>query len=228
MTSELLDYIEINPKTEPLATIIWLHGLGADGHDFEHILPDLRLPDSLPIRFVFPNAPKRPVTINGGMVMRAWYDILDVQVSSRINMSDFLESVDHLEALIQNEWQSGTPFDRIVLAGFSQGGAIALHTGLRYKKKLTGILALSTILPTVDTLAKEGSQVNQDIPIMLAHGTWDPIIPIANTVRTKQELTRLGYRLSWHEYPMEHAVCAEEIRDIRSWLIKIFNGAPGA
>jgi phospholipase/carboxylesterase len=152
------------------------------------------------------------------MVMRAWYDILYTGESI---LTDLLESADHLEALIQRESESGVPTERIVLAGFSQGGAIVLHTGLRYEKKLAGIMALSCHLPTEDTLAEEGSQVNRDIPIMMAHGTYDPTVPIDKGIRTRQELTRLGYEVSWHEYPMPHAVCGEEIQDIRSWLLKI-------
>ena len=141
MNSELLERIELNPSGAPVATVIWLHGLGADGHDFEPIVPELRLPDALPVRFVFPHAPERSVTINAGMVMRAWYDILDMQ---EMVLADFLESAEYLVGLIQNEQRNGMPSDRIVLAGFSQGGAVALHTGLRYEKRLGGIMALST------------------------------------------------------------------------------------
>lgn len=223
---KLLDYVQINPKAEPFATIIWLHGLGADGHDFEPIVPELRLPQTMPIRFVFPHAPERPVTINAGMVMRAWYDVSGMPGSSRIELDDFLESVDHLKALIRQELESGMSCERILLAGFSQGGAVALHTGLTYEKKLAGILALSTYLPTADTIAEGTSHINQDIPIMMAHGTMDPMIPMGYAIRTKQTLTRLGYHVSWHEYPMMHGVCAEEIRDIRSWLLERFNHEP--
>ena len=216
----MLDCIKINPKSEASATVIWLHGLGADGHDFEPIVPELDLPDTLPIRYVFPHAPERSVTINAGMVMRAWYDILKPNFSPHsINLESFFESVGYLKELIGDELKTGMPADRIVLAGFSQGGGVALHTGLRYEKRLAGILALSTFLHTNDTLPTEQSAVNQDIPIMMAHGTWDPVVPIKNAIRTKQELTRLGYVVSWHEYPMEHTVCIEEIQQIRSWLI---------
>ncbi len=218
----LLDSVEINPKSEPYASIIWLHGLGADGHDFEPIVPELGLPETLPIRFIFPHAPRRPVTVNAGMIMRAWYDVIGMPGSGGIELDDFFESVDHLDALIQKEVESGMPSERILLAGFSQGGAISLHTGLTYGKHLAGILVLSTYLPTADKLAEQISLVNKDIPIMMAHGTMDPVIPMAHAVRTKQALRRLGYQISWHEYPIMHGVCAEEIQDISAWLLKLF------
>lgn len=216
----MLDCIRINPKSEASATVIWLHGLGADGHDFEQIVPELDLPDTLPIRYVFPHAPERSDTINTNMVTRAWFDILDHNFSPHsIDLENFFESVGYLKELIADELKPGMPADRIVLAGFSQGGAVALHTGLMYEKRLAGILALSTILHSNDILPTDQSSVNQDIPIMMAHGTWDPVIPIKNAIRTKQQLTRIGYVVSWHEYPMEHTVCIEEIQQIRSWLI---------
>ena len=223
----LLDSVEINPNSEPYASIIWLHGLGADGHDFEPIVPELRLPGTLPIRFIFPHAPRRPVTANAGMVMRAWYDVLGLPGSGGIEQADFFESVDHLHALIQKEIESGIPCERILLAGFSQGGAISLHTGLTYGKHLAGILALSTYLPTVDNIEEEISLVNKDVPIMMAHGTMDPMIPMAHALRTKQALRRLGYEISWHEYPIMHGVCTEEIQDISAWLLKIFHHESG-
>jgi phospholipase/carboxylesterase len=219
----LLDSVEINPKSEPCASIIWLHGLGANGHDFEPIVPELRLPVTLPIRFIFPHAPRRPVTVNAGMIMRAWYDVLGMPGSGGIELDDFFESVGHLDALIEKEVESGMPSERILLAGFSQGGAVSLHTGLTYGKHLAGILALSTYLPTKDKLAEQISPVNKDIPMMMAHGTKDPMIPVALGLQTRQALRRLGYEISWHEYPIMHAVCAEEIQDIRAWLLKIFH-----
>lgn len=228
MVSELLDFIEVNPKAKPFATVIWLHGLGADGHDFEPILPELKLPDRLPIRFVFPHAPERAVTINAGIVMRAWYDVRGAPGSAEVDLVDFLESVGHLKSLLQHEMQSGMPSERVVLAGFSQGGAIALHTGLTSREKLAGILALSTYLPTADTLAEDASQTNRNTPILMAHGTMDPMIPIGHAIRTRQGLTRLGYRISWHEYPMMHGLCVEEIQDIRSWLLERFDQRPKA
>jgi phospholipase/carboxylesterase len=218
MESELLDCVEVNPLQKPVATIIWLHGLGADGHDFEPIVPELGLPDSLPIRYIFPHAPMRPVTINAGMVMRAWFDILDIELSRKVDIENFLESAEQLKSLIQAELQNGMSADKVVLAGFSHGGAIALHTGLRFEQPLAGILALSTYLPTADTLDQERSQANANVPIMMAHGTMDPLVPIANAKTARQTLTRLKYEVSWHEYPMQHAVCPEEIRDIGDWF----------
>jgi len=222
-----LDSVKIDPKADPYASIIWLHGLGADGHDFEPIIPELDIPETLPIRFIFPHAPMRSVTINAGMVMRAWYDVVGLPGAGGIELDDFFESVDHLDALIQKEMEAGIPSERILLAGFSQGGAISLHTGLTYGKRLAGILALSTYLPTVDNIAEEISPVNKDIPIMMAHGTQDPMIPMAHAIRTKQALRRLGIQIKWHEYPIMHGVCVEEIQDIRSWLLKTFHREPG-
>jgi phospholipase/carboxylesterase len=223
MKDRLLDCVEIRPEAEPRATVIWLHGLGADGHDFEPIVPDLRLPASPPIRFLFPNAPERPVTINAGMVMRAWYDILELGDPTAVNMEDLYESADQLRGLIENEIERGVQPDRIVLAGFSQGGTVALHTGLRYQWKLAGLMGLSTYLPDLDALPDERSEANLQIPVMMAHGSMDPMIPIAKGLRTKQELTRLGYGVEWHQYPMMHQVCMEEINDIRAWLLKVLS-----
>ncbi len=223
MDSDLLDCIEINPSDRPAATIIWLHGLGADGHDFEAIVPELRLPESLPVRYVFPHAPVRSITINAGLRMRGWYDILDLKFGAdSVDRDQFLESEDMLKALIQAELKSGMPSERVLLAGFSQGGAIVLHTGLRYSKQLAGILALSMHLPTIHNLAPELSPANRNVPIMMAHGQMDPVVPMAKAIETRQELTRLGYEVSWHAYPMQHTVCADQIKEIRSWLIKIF------
>jgi len=222
LNSALLECIEVNPSGKPAATIIWLHGLGADGHDFEAIVPELRLPDSLPVRFVFPHAPERAVTINAGMVMRAWFDIFDLNLSaSSVDKEQFLESAQMLEALIENELRSGLAADRIVLAGFSQGGAIVLHTGLHFQKRLAGILAMSMHLPTLRDRSAALSPVNREVPIMMAHGQRDPVIPLAGAIETRQELTRLGYAVSWHEYPIQHSICAEEVADIRAWLMGI-------
>jgi phospholipase/carboxylesterase len=159
--------------------------------------------------------------------MRAWYDVFGMPGSGGIERDDFFESVGYLDALIQNEMESGMPSERILLAGFSQGGAISLHTGLTYGKHLAGILALSSYLPTADSIAEEISLVNKDIPIMMAHGTVDPMIPMAHAVQTKQALRRLGYQISWHEYPIMHGVCTEEIQDISAWLLRIFHHEPG-
>jgi phospholipase/carboxylesterase len=216
----MLECIEINPDAQPSAVVIWLHGLGADGHDFEPIVPQLQLPDDLPVRFVFPHAPMQPVTINSGMVMRAWFDVLGMEPEHRIDAGSFAESVESVEALVEKEIAAGIPPERIVLAGFSQGGAVALHTGLRFEKRIAGILALSCYLPTIDTLRSERSGANRDIPIMMAHGTADPVISMSRAVATREGLSVLGYRIRWDTYPMQHAVCAEEIDDIRSWLLE--------
>jgi len=221
MSEELLDCLEIDPAGEPSAVVIWLHGLGADGHDFEPIVPELRLPGDLPVRFVFPHAPQRPVTINYGMVMRAWYDILDMDVARRIDLKNFLDSAARLKDLIARELQAGIPSERIVLAGFSQGGAVALHTGLRYEKPLAGILALSTYLPTVERLEEERSPANAETPVFMAHGRYDPMIPMDNATVAREALDSLGYKVEWHEYPIEHQVSMEEIRDIGDWLAKV-------
>ena len=210
-----MDAVRIETGSSPQAAVIWLHGLGADGHDFEPIVPELEL--AQPVRFVFPHAPLRPVTINQGMRMRAWYDIYQfgggpedeagIRASQRI-----------VEDLIQ---QQGLPANRIVLAGFSQGGAIALQTALRHAERLAGVLALSTYLPLAAALAAERSPANGDVPILMAHGTYDDIIPLARAEQSRQALERLGYRLQWHAYPMPHAVCPEEIEDISAFLRRI-------
>jgi phospholipase/carboxylesterase len=171
---------------------------------------------------VFPHAPERSVTINAGLRMRAWFDILDLRFTAdSVAMDQFLESGEMLEALINAELESGMPSDRVVLAGFSQGGAVVLHTGLLYQKQLAGILALSMHLPTVHNVAPELSPANRQVPIMMAHGQMDPVVPVAKAIETRQELTRLGYEVSWHEYSMQHTVCADEIREIRSWLLQL-------
>ncbi len=222
MNSDLLDSIEVNPSRDPAAVIIWLHGLGADGHDFEAIVPQLHLPESLPVRYVFPHAPARAVTINGGAVMRAWFDIYDVDLTAdSIDHDQFLESTGMLTTLIENELQSGMASDRIVLAGFSQGGAIVLHVGLHYEKQLAGILAMSMHLPTIASAASAFSAAGKQVPIMMAHGQTDPVIPVLKARETRQALSDLGYAVDWHEYPMPHAVCADEIEDIRAWLLDI-------
>jgi phospholipase/carboxylesterase len=222
LNSALLDCIEVNPSGKPAATIIWLHGLGADGHDFEAIVPELRLPDSLPVRFVFPHAPERAVTVNAGMIMRAWFDLIDLNLDANsADKEQFSESVEMLEALIENELRSGFASDRIVLAGFSQGGAIALHTGLHFPKRLAGILAMSMHWPTIRDRSAALSPANREVPIMMAHGQMDPLIPLARAIETRRELTRLGYAVSWHEYPIQHSVCAEEVADIRAWLLGV-------
>ncbi len=218
MNEGLLDAIEINPQDEATATIIWLHGLGADGHDFAPLVPELGIVDTLGVRVVLPHAPSIPVTINGGMVMPAWYDIRGYDFGQQQDAAGIRTSARRLEALIRRETERGIPAERIVLAGFSQGGAIVLHTGLRYAQRLAGILALSTYLPLADTLAEERSSANRDMPIMQAHGQQDTVVPEALALASRNHLQGLGYRVEWRSYPMLHAVCPAEVIDIRDWL----------
>ncbi len=219
--AERLETVEVETGRTPQASVIWLHGLGADGHDFEPIVPELTLPATLAVRFVFPHAPPRPVTINRGMVMRAWYDVRDDGGERREDEAGVRASQAQIEALVAREQARGMQAGRIVLAGFSQGGAMALHTGLRHGERLAGILALSCFLPLAATLAAEASPANRDAPIFLAHGTHDAVIPLARARRARAALEGLGYGVEWHEYSMPHAVCAEEIADIARWLREV-------
>ena len=225
--AELLDAIEIETGPAPRAAVIWMHGLGADGHDFEPIVPELDLPDSLPVRFVFPHAPMRPVTINAGMVMRAWYDVAGQGGTRREDEEGVRASQRAIEALIEREKKRGLTAGQIVLAGFSQGGAMALQTGLRHPERLAGLLVLSSFLPLPDTLAAEASLANRDVPIFMAHGTHDPLIPVSRARDSRDRLLALGYRVQWREYPMAHAVCAEEIADLSAWLRRVLSPAGG-
>ena len=216
--ADLLEAIEIETAASPTCSIVWMHGLGADGHDFVDIVPELGLPARPGVRFVFPHAPMRPVTINAGYVMRAWYDIRDDGGTRREDPAGVRASQKSIEALLEREKARGVPARSIVLAGFSQGGAMALHTALRYGERLAGIMALSCSLPLADTLGAEASPANRDVPIFMAHGTHDPMIPMARAMRAREILSGLGYRLELHEYPMPHSVCLEEVRDISAWL----------
>jgi phospholipase/carboxylesterase len=216
-----LEYIEINPSTPPTYVVIWLHGLGADGHDFEALVPELKMPDTLPVRYVFPHAPLRPITVNMGMVMRGWYDIVQPDVARRVDLQGILASAAHLTALIRREIASGMPSDRIVLAGFSQGGVIVLHAGLRFESRLAGILALSTYCPTLSSLGQEERRANHQTPIMMAHGRHDPLIPAALGQTARDGLLELNYSVQWYEYPIQHEVCLEEIEQIRRWMLAV-------
>lgn len=210
-----MEAVEIETGSPPQAAVLWLHGLGADGHDFEPIVPELRLKKA--VRFVFPHAPVRPVTINQGMRMRAWYDILQFgggpEDDKGIRASQGL-----IDGLIASEVKRGIPEDKIVVAGFSQGGAIALQTALRYPKRLAGVMALSTYLPLATTLSAERAAPNVQTPIFMAHGSYDDIIPIKRAEDSRNFLEKLGYRIEWHAYPMPHSVCGEEIGHIASFL----------
>ncbi len=211
-----LETVEVETGPDPQAAVIWLHGLGADGHDFEPIVPQLGL--ETPVRFVFPHAPMKPVTINNGMVMRAWYDILSLDRDSAQDEAGIRESAALLEALITREEERGIADSRLVLAGFSQGGAIALQAGLRHRERLAGIMALSSWLPLADSLDNERSEANSDTPVFIAHGLFDPMIPVSLGSQSKELLEARGYSVEWHSYPMLHAVCPEEINHIADWL----------
>ena len=215
----ILECIEVETGPNPKASVIWMHGLGADGHDFEPIVAELDLPAE-PIRFIFPNAPMRPVTVNNGMVMRAWYDIKTFPVR-REDEDGMRESQKQIEALIAREKTRGSPAMRIVLAGFSQGGAVALHTALRHPERLAGIMALSTYLPLAATVQAEATAINRDIPIFMAHGQYDPVIEINRATASRDALAALGYSVEWRDYPMEHSVHPREIADIGEWLQKV-------
>jgi len=205
--------IETGPKPE--ATVIWLHGLGADGHDFEPIVPELRL--SKPVRFIFPHAPIRPVTINQGMRMRAWYDILQLGGGPE-DEAGLRASQKITEELIGAQ---GMPSSKIVLAGFSQGGAIVLQTALRFPERLAGVVALSTYLPLARTVDAERSEANRELPIFMAHGQYDDLIPMQRARASREHLEKLGYKIEWHDYPMPHSVCAPEIADISAFFARV-------
>ena len=217
----MLQAIELETGSSPTATVIWLHGLGADGHDFEPIVPELDLPDALAVRFVFPHAPMQPVTINGGAVMRAWYDVFALEGQRREDGAGVRASQEKVEDMISREKARGESAARLVLAGFSQGGAIALQTGLRHGERLGGIMALSTYLPVASTLAAEASPANRAVPIFMAHGEDDPLIPIERATMSRHQLEAAGYAVEWHQYPMTHAVCMDEIADISAWLQRV-------
>ena len=213
-----IEAVEIETGPNPGATVIWLHGLGADGHDFEPIVPELRLPK--PVRFVFPHAPVRPVTINQGMRMRAWYDIFQFG-GGKEDEAGIRASQELVEKLIAAERGR-----KIVLAGFSQGGAIVLQTALRHPERLAGVMALSTYLPLPESLAKEASPANRDLPIFMAHGRFDDLIRMDRAMQSRDFLVKLGYTVDWRDYPMQHSVCAEEIGDIASFLSRLLSPSP--
>ncbi len=221
-SAALLETIEVQTGPDPTGTVIWMHGLGADGHDFEPIVPELVHRGERPLRFVFPNAPVRPVTINGGHAMRAWYDIAGfdrhiVQDEAGIRASDAA-----IRALIRRESERGIPTQRVALAGFSQGGAMALFTGTRYPEQLAGIMGLSCYMLLASTFEAERAPANQFTPIFMAHGTYDPVVPVALGDETHHQLAAANHAVEWHTYPMPHSVCPEEIAHIAAWLRKVF------
>ena len=221
MSAELLPCVELETSPNPTASVIWLHGLGADGNDFVPIVPELELPGTLATRFVFPHAPIRSVTINSGMRMRAWYDIAAADLNSRADLVGVRQSQAQIEELIEREGARGMRPERIVLAGFSQGGAVALYTGLRHEERLGGIMALSTYLIAPDRLGAESTAANHTVPIFMAHGTADPVVRFEWGERSKRMLGEAGYQVEWHSYRMEHSLCLEEVHAIGAWLRRV-------
>jgi len=222
MYSEL-STIEIQPESVHKYSVIWLHGLGADGHDFEGIVPELHLTAEPNTHFIFPNAPIQPITVNGGMHMRAWYDILEMSLERKVDIAGIYQSAKLLGQLIDHELDKGIPSEHILLAGFSQGGVIALHAGLSFPRKLAGIIALSTYLPTLEQLKTEISPSNKAIPIFMAHGILDSVVAIESGKAVFHALNDLEYRVEWHDYLMEHSVCIEEIGHISAFINGIFS-----
>lgn len=218
-----LETIEICSGPNPSAAIIWLHGLGADGHDFEALVPYLAWPGAPEIRFVFPHAPVRPVSLNGGMPMRAWYDILNLESERGHDQRGIAESITQVKALLERERERGIASERIVLAGFSQGGAIALQLALSYPHQLAGLITLSTYLLFADQLESRIHEANRNIPVFAGHGKSDPVVPFSWGELLHQRLHALGFPIEWHSYPMQHSVCAEEVDHIVTWLAGRFS-----
>ena len=214
----LLETVEHETGPAPQWSVLWLHGLGADGHDFAPIVPELVRKDWPALRFVFPHAPLRAVTINNGVRMRAWYDIRDMNLANRADETGVDESVAQTEALIAREASRGIPASRVLLAGFSQGGAIALATALRRTQPLAGVIALSTYLPMAELLVKEATPMAHTQPLFMAHGQFDPVVPYSGGDFSARALRQLGFNVDWHAYPMAHQVCADEIRDLGDWM----------
>ena len=217
-THESEESVVLEPTTTADAAVIWLHGLGADGYDFVPIVQELRLPATMAVRFIFPHAAPRPVTINNGFVMRAWYDITSLGPDRKEDDVGIRESATVVNQCVQQQNARGVESKRIVIAGFSQGGAIALQAGLRYPERIAGIMALSTYLPLRDAVAAEATQANRDVPILMCHGLRDDVVPAALGKASRDVLTSLGYQVEWQSYPMEHQVCMEEVLDISKWL----------
>ncbi|MFT7463427.1 MAG: phospholipase/carboxylesterase [Pseudohongiellaceae bacterium] len=218
MSQELLPCVELGPQDNPAATVIWLHGLGADGHDFVPIVQELGLPGVDGVRFVFPHAPSMPITINGGMVMPAWYDIEEVDLKRKHDMKGVETSALALTALMERELVRGVPPERLLLVGFSQGGAMALHVGRMAGHPLAGIVGLSTYMVSEEAPPRKTSEARDPVPIFLGHGVFDPMVPLARGQAGRARLGELGHDVQWHEYPMEHEVCLEEIRDLGTWM----------
>ncbi len=220
-TADYLPVVEIETSICPTHAIVWLHGLGADGNDFVPIVSELELLPETSIRFIFPHAPERPVSINNGYIMRAWYDIYHADFNYRQDESGIRDSQKAIDVLIEREIQRGIPSKHILLAGFSQGGAMALQAGLRQTNSLAGIIALSCYLPLAETLTTEASAANASTRIFMAHGIYDAVIPLTHAVASRDKLLTANYPLEWHEYPMAHSVCEQEMADISRWLGRI-------
>jgi len=219
--SEVLPAVEIDPSGPADAAVILMHGLGADGHDFESLVPELHLPEASRVRWVFPHAPVRPVTLNGGLPMRAWFDIIGLDRRSQEDAAGIRESGQAISALVRRERQRGIASERIVLAGFSQGGAMALFTALRHSEALAGVLAMSTYLPLAGSLDSEAREANRRVPIFMAHGRFDPIVPLTLGEASRDALRSSGYEVDWRTYAMPHSLCAEEVTDVRQWLLQV-------
>lgn len=220
--SPSLQVIDVNPQTRPIGTVIWLHGLGADGNDFVSLVPELHLDKSLPLRFVFPNAPLMPVTINNGYVMRAWYDIYSLSTEQRIDFDGIHNSAKKIEDIIENEREMGMPANRILLAGFSQGAVMALTVGLKYPERIAGIIALSGYLPFNEENISQMAHANHAAPIFFGHGTHDNVIPYDIGKMGYDLLKKLNYDVSWHSYPIAHGVNDDEVADISKWLTQVY------
>jgi len=220
-----LEGVEIETAPNPRHAVIWLHGLGADGHDFEPIVPQLVRPEWPPLRFLFPHAPVRPITLNNGLPMRAWYDIAGFDLAQRQDEPGIRTSIGAVDALIAGEVQRGVPPSNIVLIGFSQGGAVALAAGLRHAQKLAGIVALSTYLPIADRTTSERHAANAATPIFMAHGVFDPVVPQVLGERSRDQLRAWGFTVDWHSYPMAHQVCPLEIEDLAAFMAAILKDA---
>ena len=224
MSSERLSCVEVEPSGRAERSIIWLHGLGADGRDFEPIVPSLELPKDLGVRFVFPHAPQRAVTINMGLIMRAWYDIRSTPLDSDPDLEGVRDAAGQVCALVARENERGVPTGQIILAGFSQGGAIALHTALRYPETLAGVLALSCYLVDEASLERERDEANNAVPIFQAHGSDDPMVPMQRGIEARDRLLELGYVVEWRSYPMGHEVHPQEVQDLGAWIRRTFAG----
>ena len=222
MSEGALDRVTVDTGPKPDRCVVWLHGLGADGHDFEPAVPELRLPQDLRVRFIFPHAPMRPVTVNGGMRMRAWYDIAELDIAARQDEAGIRDAGQRIESLLAETREQGFAPGDTVLAGFSQGGAIALYAGLRHEHGLAGIIALSCYLPLHEQLDDEASGANRETPIFMGHGTQDPVVPCALGERSRDLLSAKSYPVDWHAYPVPHGVTPEELRDVGEWLTDRF------